>query len=228
MAKEPTEEMEEETKEGEEDIEESNDVELLLSQGTWGPEQLTFFGPKTNSVVVYGEITEHVSIAICSQLLELSNLNPDHPIRVYINTPGGNVLDALAIYDIMRIIHNPITTIVMGCCHSAGLILLSGGDYRIATPNSMFFHHQPIASAINMNSTEEVNSLMQQYKWNKKKVDEIIISRTGMSAYEYLQKFGKSVSKYFDAQEALEYNFIDNILEHKEKMHPFWDEEEEE
>jgi ATP-dependent protease ClpP protease subunit len=61
--------------------------------------------------------------------------------------------------------------------------------------------------------------------WNKDKIDKILMGRTGMKLGQYRHQFGKALSKYFSAQEALEYGVIDEVLAHKVKTHPSLEEE---
>ena len=84
-----------------------------------------------------------------SQLLFLASDNPDAPIKIYINSPGGVVTSGMAIYDCMQLIPSPIETWCLGQAASMGSLLLTAGTpgQRYALPNSRIMIHQPSGGA---------------------------------------------------------------------------------
>lgn len=183
----------------------------------WGPTTLRYFGPKTRAILVTGAIDEQRSNAICSQIQELHMDSPTAPIYVHINTPGGSVIDALAIYDMLLCMDNPIITLVNGGCFSAGMLIACAGDQRLATPNSMYFHHQPEISVIGITSQETMESNAEFYKWCKYNNDEIMRKRIGMSEEDWALHFGETNSKYFGVKDAIKYGFCTATLVYADK-----------
>ncbi|KAI9838530.1 MAG: hypothetical protein M1819_004838 [Sarea resinae] len=100
---------------------------------------------KERIVCLNGEVDETVSASIVAQLLFLEADNPEKPIHLYINTPGGSVTAGLAIYDTMTYINSPVSTICVGQAASMGSLLLCGGaaGKRFCLPHSSIMVHQP-------------------------------------------------------------------------------------
>lgn len=83
---------------------------------------------------------------LCAQLLFLEAENPEKPIHLYINSPGGVITSGLAIYDTMQYIRAPVHTLCMGTARSMGSFLLMAGEpgHRMALPNASLHVHQPL------------------------------------------------------------------------------------
>lgn len=96
----------------------------------------------TRTIVVQGQVEAGMAGVIIAQLKYLEAKDPEEPIKMLINSPGGSIIDGLAIYDVMRQVSNPITTIGVGMQASMGSVLLAGGDIRMMAPNSQLLVHQ--------------------------------------------------------------------------------------
>src|SRR5512147_2398735 len=99
-----------------------------------------------NRIVFLGTpINDQISNLIVAQLLYLSSEDPEAPIQMYINSPGGMVYSGMAIYDTMQMIPNQITTVAVGMTASFGTVLLTAGTkgQRYALPNATIRMHQP-------------------------------------------------------------------------------------
>jgi ATP-dependent Clp protease protease subunit len=94
----------------------------------------------------YVQIDDNTSSLVVAQLLFLEADNPEKPISLYINSPGGYVTSGLAIYDTMQYIRSPVSTVCAGQAASMGSLLLTAGatGFRYALPNSRIMIHQPI------------------------------------------------------------------------------------
>jgi len=193
-------------------IEMIESMTLMGAPESWPPNLITFYGPDSRHICISGEITENVAVSISSQLQELAVQSHEEPIWVHINTPGGSVVDGLAIYDMMRMISCPIVTLVNGGALSMGLLLAQGGDLRLSTPNSMFFYHQPVMGVQGFESTNDIESTHGFYTWCKERVDDIIKARTKITKKVWKAEFENSRGTYFSAHQALEYRMIDHIL----------------
>jgi ATP-dependent Clp protease protease subunit len=100
-----------------------------------------------NRIVFLGTpINDQIANLTVAQLLFLSSEDPEAPIQMYINSPGGQVYAGLAIYDTMRMIPNPISTLAVGMTASFGTVLLTAGTkgQRYALPNATIHMHQPL------------------------------------------------------------------------------------
>jgi ATP-dependent Clp protease protease subunit len=197
-------------------------VELLKesmdpSDETWSPTTLKYFGKKNRTILLTGDIDDEVANALGSQIRELNLADPAAPIIVHINTSGGSIIDALAIYDMLKCVTNPIVTIVNGGCMSAGLLIASAGSRRIATPNSMYFYHQTVVQVAGIDSTHVMKSTADFYDWCNETVNKLMRDGIGMSAEDWDTHFGHSTSKYFDAKEAMIYGFVTDLMSYPEK-----------
>lgn len=209
----------EEVEISEEEINEA--LEALTTQEEppeiWGPTSLRYFGPKTHAILVTGEIDEQRANALSSQIQELHLESPTAPIYVHINCPGGSIIDALAIYDMLMCMSNPIITIVNGGCFSAALLIACAGDQRLATPNSMYFYHQPTLQMIGIDSMPVMKSNTEFYEWCKENTDSIIKDRIDMTDEEWQETFGDKTSLYFNVETAIEHGFCTAVLAYAEK-----------
>lgn len=104
---------------------------------------------KERIICLNGPVHDGLSAVIVAQLLFLEAENPEKPINLYINSPGGSVTAGLAIYDTMNYIQAPVSTICIGQAASMGSLLLAGGTKgkRYALPHSSIMVHQPSMSS---------------------------------------------------------------------------------
>ncbi|KAF3047485.1 hypothetical protein E8E12_008544 [Didymella heteroderae] len=169
-------------------------------------------------ICLNGEVEESMSAMIVAQLLFLEADNPEKPISLYINSPGGSVSAGLAIYDTMNYIRCPVSTICMGQAASMGSLLLCGGKagQRYILPHARVMIHQPSGGYSGKASDiadhakeilrvrERLNKIYQSHLTKKRSLDEI-------------EKF--MVGDYFmDAQEAVDFGIVDKILERREDV----------
>lgn len=148
---------------------------------------------------------------ICSQMLLLSAEDPQADIYLYINSPGGSITAGMAIYDTMQLIPNDVVTIATGMAASMGQFLLSSGTpgKRYATPNARILMHQPSGG---IGGTESDIRIQAQLILHMKQVmAELTAEQTGQSVETILEDNARD--KWFTAQEALEYGFIDHIAD---------------
>ena len=108
-------------------------------------EQLSF---KSRFVLVFGEITDAVANATCRRLLALSQ-ESEAPITMLISSPGGHVESGDAIFDLIRFVRAPVTTVGSGWVASAGahIFLAPPKERRVCLPNTRFMIHQPAGGA---------------------------------------------------------------------------------
>lgn len=147
---------------------------------------------------------------ICAKLLLLSAADPKADITLYINSPGGSVTAGLAIYDTMQLIPNDVITIGIGMAASMGQFLLTAGTQgkRFATPNLRVLLHQPSGG---FGGTQtDIAGQARLIIDMKHQLAAITAANTGKTV-EQVNKDGDR-DKWFNAQEALEYGFVDKIL----------------
>ena len=166
---------------------------------------------KDRIIMLSGEINDHVSSVIISQLLFLEAEDPDKDIFLYINSPGGVVTSGLSIYDTMNYIKPDVCTICVGQAASMGSFLLSCGakGKRFSLPNSRIMIHQPLGGASGQASDIEIQA--QEILRLKKLLNKILANTTGQT----LRKIEKDTDRDFfmSPDEAKKYGLIDKVLE---------------
>ena len=165
-----------------------------------------------NRIVFIGTpITDQVANVIVAQLLFLSSEDPEAPIQLYINSPGGQVYAGLAIYDTMRMIPNPISTLAVGMTASFGTVLLTAGSKgeRFALPNATIHLHQPLGGAQGQASDIEIQA--KEILRLKDQLNEILARHTGQSMKTIERDTNRDF--YLDAHSAVEYGLVDKVTE---------------
>lgn len=126
----------------------ANLVPMVIEQSSRGERAFDIFSRLLRERIIFvnGQIEDNMAAIICAQLLSLEADNPEKEVSLYINSPGGVVSSGFAIYDTMRYISCPVSTVCMGFAASMGSFLLMAGDpgRRIALPNSKIVLHQPL------------------------------------------------------------------------------------
>jgi ATP-dependent clp protease proteolytic subunit 2 len=158
-----------------------------------------------------GEVRDENANAICAQLLLLAAEDPDRDIYLYINSPGGSVTAGMAIYDTMQYIKPDVVTVGMGLAASMGQFLLTAGapGKRYITPHTRVLLHQPLGGA--GGSATEIRINADLILGMKKELAAITASRTGKTI-EQVEADGDR-DHWFTAQEALEYGFVDRVID---------------
>lgn len=155
-------------------------------------------------------IDDGVANAIIAQLLFLEQQNPKEDIKIYINSPGGSVSSALAIYDTMQYIRCDVQTICVGLAASAAALLLSAGKKgkRFVLPNSEVMIHQVMGGASGQAS--DVNIHAQHILKTKEKLNGILAKHTGQK----VAKVEKDTDRdyFMAAQEAVKYGIVDKVI----------------
>ena len=165
-------------------------------------------------IILFGEITDATSASIISQLLFLSSTDEKKDIYIYINSPGGSVTAGLSIYDTMKYIKPRVVTIGMGLCASMGAFLLSSGDKRYALENTKVMIHQPLGGA--KGQATDIMIVAEEIISIKKKLNEILSKNTKQPLSKIEQDTERDF--YMDAQKALEYGIIDEIIKNNNKI----------
>ena len=156
------------------------------------------------------EIDDTVANVIIAQLLYLSSQDPEAPITMYLNTPGGSVYDGLAIYDTMQYIPNEVHTVCTGLAASMGSVLLCAGEKgkRFALPHSRIMIHQPLGGAHGQASDIAITA--KEILKLKSELYQIIADHSGKT----MKQIEKDADRdhWLTAKEAVAYGMIDDIF----------------
>jgi ATP-dependent Clp protease protease subunit len=162
-------------------------------------------------IIVLGQqVDDEIANRIVAQLLLLFAEDPEADIRLYINSPGGSVMAGMAIYDTMQYIECDVATYAMGLAASMGQFLLTAGERgkRYALPHAQILMHQPSAGVGGTESDIAIQA--EQFRRHKRVMAELTAEQTGQTVEKITADADRD--RWFTAQEALEYGFIDHVV----------------
>jgi ATP-dependent Clp protease, protease subunit len=170
---------------------------------------------KERIVMLGTEINDDVANSIVAQLLFLESSDPKKDIYLYIQSPGGSVTAALAIYDTMQYIDPDVNTICIGQAASGGAFLLAAGaaGKRFALPSARIMIHQPHGGAQGQATDIEIHA--REIVRLKTRLNEIMSFHTGKP----IKQVSKDMERdnFMSAEEALAYGIIDQVIEKRTK-----------
>jgi len=181
-------------------------------------EQLTARLLYQRIIVLGSEVDDRVANRLCAQLLLLSAEDPRSDISLYINSPGGSVSAGLAIYDMMQLIPNDVSTLALGLAGSMGQFLLCAGaaGKRFSLPHAQVLMHQ--GSAGFGGTAADVEIYAEQLERTSATMIKLIAKHTGQPAATVERDSLRD--RWFSAQEALDYGIIDHIVERLDDIRP--------
>ncbi|MCK8827863.1 ATP-dependent Clp endopeptidase proteolytic subunit ClpP [Natroniella acetigena] len=195
-----------------------NLVPMVVEQTNRGERSYDIYSRllKDRIVFIGRPIDDQVANSVIAQLLFLEAENPDKDIYIYINSPGGSVTSALAMYDTIQYIKPDVSTICMGLSASAAALLLASGTdgKRYSLPYSRIMIHQPMGGAKGQATDIEIQA--QEILLLKKNINEILSKHTGQS----VEKIEEDVERdyFMSAQEAKEYGVIDEVISRQSEL----------
>lgn len=170
---------------------------------------------KDRVIMVTGEVNEVMENVVVAQLLFLNSEDDKKPIHMYINSPGGAVVDGMAIIDTMNYIDAPVYTYCTGMCASMGAMMLSQGErgHRYCLPNAEVMIHQPLGGA--QGQATDINITAKQINKTKTKLLKMLSEACNQ---DYDKIYNDCERDYYmDAEEALEYGIVDVVLNKKKR-----------
>ncbi len=170
---------------------------------------------KARKIVISSEVDSKLANRVTNQLLLLENEEPNKPITIFINSPGGEIFSGFAIFDMMKLIKPLIKTVVMGFAASMGSILSLGANtgYRYALPNAMMLIHQPLISGVYRGSAADIEIQAKEMINTKNRIINIYVEATGKSPEDIKNDIDRDF--WMTANQALKYGpkaLIDKVL----------------
>ncbi|VVJ19067.1 ATP-dependent Clp protease proteolytic subunit (EC [Amycolatopsis camponoti] len=164
-------------------------------------------------VFLGSEVTDEVANRIIAQLLLLAADDPAKDITFYINSPGGSVTAGMAIYDTMQLVKPDVSTWGLGFVASMGQFLLSSGTpgKRYLLPNTRIVMHQPSAGIGGAATDIAIQAAV--FGKMKHRIAQITAAQTGQTIERITTDADRD--RWFDADEALTYGFVDHIVTHE-------------
>lgn len=157
------------------------------------------------------DVNEHTANLVVAQLLFLENQDPNKDIILYINSPGGSVYDAMAIYDTMQFVKSDIQTVGIGVQASAAAFLLSSGTKgkRLLLPHATVMIHQPSSGTRGKVTDQEID--LREALRVKRMMEEIMAKNTGQPIKRVHEDMERDF--WMTADDAKKYGLVDKIID---------------
>jgi ATP-dependent Clp protease protease subunit len=171
---------------------------------------------KERIIFLTGPVHDDIASLICAQLLFLESENPEKDISFYINSPGGVVTSAMAMFDTMNYIKPDVATVCIGQAASAGSLLLTAGakGKRYILPNSRVMVHQPSGGAQGMASDIEIQA--REILKLRENLNNIYVEQTGRTLKEIEKVMDRDT--FMSAKEAHEFGLVDHIVTDRDDL----------
>jgi ATP-dependent Clp protease protease subunit len=194
-----------------------NLVPMVVEQTNKGERSYDIFSRLLKERIIFlnGEVNDTSASLVVAQLLFLESESPTKDIFFYINSPGGAVTSALAMYDTMQYIKPKVATLCIGQAASAGSLLLTAGapGMRYSLPNSRIMIHQPLGGFRGQATDIEIHA--REMLTIKRKLNEIFAFHTGQEV-SVIEK-SKERDNFMSPEEAIKFGLIDKILTSREE-----------
>jgi len=170
---------------------------------------------KTRTIMLSGEINKDLAEKTIRQLILLEDMGDD-PIRIFIDSPGGDADAGYAIFDMIRFVKPEVWTIGMGLVASAAAIiqLASPKEFRIGLPNSHYLIHQPLSGIRGVATDIEIHA--RELEKLRAKINKLISDETGIP-FEQVEK-DTDRDFWMNAEEAVKYGLISRIAVRREEL----------
>ena len=151
---------------------------------------------------------------IVGQLLHLEAHDPERPIHLYINSPGGSVTAGFGIYDTMQYVQPPVHTICVGQAASWSAVLLAAGEpgHRMTLPNARVLIHQPHGGAEGQSTDIQIQAAEMLHA--RTRIEELLADHTGQS----IEKISGDIERDYIVRgaDAVAYGLVDSVIERRQ------------
>jgi ATP-dependent Clp protease protease subunit len=189
-------------------------IPMVIEQTGRGERSFDIYSRLLNDRIIFlgTPVTSEIANLIVAQMIHLESDDPDKDIRLYINSPGGDVYAGLAIYDTMRYVRSDVQTICFGMAMSMGAILLAGGTRgkRVALPNSKIMIHQGHTSGFEGQATD-IEIRAREILALQRRIEELMAADTGHTVERIHEDTQRD--NFMSPEQAKEYGLIDHVME---------------
>ena len=191
-------------------------VPTVIEKSAYGERAYDIYSRLLEDRIIFlgGVINDAVANTVIAQMLFLDHKDPHKEMVMYINSPGGEVNAALAIYDTMQFVKSPVSTICVGLAASAAAVILGAGvkGKRFALPNSEIMIHQVAMEGVGGQATE-IEITAKEIGKIKTRLNEVLAKHTGQD----IKKIEKDTDRdyFMSVEEAKKYGLIDEIIKTK-------------
>jgi len=171
---------------------------------------------KTRTILLSGEVNKDLAERVIRQLLLLEEASGDKPIRLFIDSPGGDADAGFAIFDMIRFVKPAVYAIGMGLVASAGALILLAApkELRIGLPNSHYLIHQPLSGIRGVATEIEIHA--RELEKLRQKINVLISAETGQA----IDKVEKDTDRdyWMTAADAAEYGLISKVISRRDEL----------
>ena len=167
---------------------------------------------RARTILISDPIDHKLTTRVIAQLLLMDSADPDKPIRILINSPGGSADDGFAIYDMIRFVRPPVKIVSVGLSASAATVIMLAAEKadRYALPNARIMIHQP--SMRYMGVAEDVKRTAEQILKLRERINKLYARETGQPLDKVVEDTDRDY--WMSAQEAVEYGLISRVVTH--------------
>ena len=195
----------------------ANLVPMVIEQSSRGERAFDIFSRLLRERIIFvnGQIEDNMAAISCAQLLSLEADNPEKEVSLYINSPGGVVSSGFAIYDTMRYISCPVSTVCMGFAASMGSFLLMAGDpgRRIALPNSKIVLHQPLGGF--QGQASDIQRHAEDILKTKRQMIDLYAQHCGRTVEDVENTLDRD--HFMNAEEARAWGLVDHVYDTRKR-----------
>lgn len=188
---------------------------MVIEQTSRGERVFDIFSRllKERIVCINGPITDDTASLVVAQLLYLESEQPEKPIYLYINSPGGLVTAGMAIYDTMQYVRSPVSTLCVGQAASMATLLLAAGESgeRRSLPNARLMIHQPSGGASGQASDIAIHA--KEILETRARLNKLYAGHTGKPVEVIAESMERD--NFMSPQEAKEYGLIDEVIDRR-------------
>src|ERR687892_1890191 len=187
-------------------------IPMVIEQSGRGERAFDIFSRLLRDYIIFvgTPIDDQIANLVMAQMLFLESEDPERDIRLYINSPGGDIYALLSIYDTMQYVRNDVSTTVMGMAASAAAVILAAGTKgkRYSLPNSRVLIHQPRGQA--GGQAADIEIWAREVLGLRARLDEILAAHTGQS----IDKIKTDTDRDFimTSEQAKEYGMVDEVI----------------
>jgi ATP-dependent Clp protease protease subunit len=198
--------LDDDNEEDEDEDEDEEEEEKVGREGAFLDRSLI----KVRTILISDPIDHKLTSRVIAQLLYLDHDDPEKPIKLFINSPGGNADDGFAIYDMIRFVRSPVKIISAGLSASAATVIMLAAkkENRFALPNARIMIHQP--SMRSFGAAEDIRRTAEQILKLRQRINQLYADETGQP----LDKVSDDTDRdyWMTAQEAIDYGLISRII----------------
>lgn len=167
---------------------------------------------QSRQVPVFGAVDDELAQKVIMQLLALEQEDPERPITLLLNSPGGSVMDGFAIYDMMRFVKPEVRVVCVGLAASIATVILMGAPkhLRIGLPNTKLLIHQVYLSGVVRGQASDLEITAKDLLQTRDRINRLLAEETGQD----LARIEKDTNRdyWMTSQEALDYGLLARVV----------------